>query len=323
MVAPCGATTYAYSRLRCSGLLDTDDSPVAPKKLLRSNSHKSRKTTNIKDSDKVIECPIPNDLVSFNRCEAIELLKDRGPEKSQIINYWVMKKYIPVSRQQMYKYLRDHKDSNCETDWKTRGRKPILSVTKVVSTSARFLEKEGKPISSIDIEKVLKEKRIEKESELGYAGEVLDEPSPQTRRNYQTAFATINCSLGNFCTVQQKTGTRFTMENSLVSTMAYTIAVAVNNFSIGIPLVSNLRALYTDWTPDSSIPEELFAASWSDGGGPQLKASVDEKSLKRDSILQVYSAKNNTARTGCEQPADKISTFCSLNEYSRNPTAEE
>ena len=116
---------------------------------------------------------------------------------------------------------------------KNRGQKPIMNVSEVIAVSKNFLEKGGKVISSTDIEKLLKEKQIEKETELGYSGKILDEPTSRTCWNYQKAFASINHTLGIREIIQQKTDTRFTVEQSLISTMAYICVVAVSNFKIG------------------------------------------------------------------------------------------
>ena len=88
----------------------------------------------------------------------------------------------------MYQLLRNHAHGERIAEWKQHGQKLILSVPEVISVSKQFLKEEGKAISSAEIERLLKDKRIEKESELGYAGKVLDKPTPQTRRNYHTAF---------------------------------------------------------------------------------------------------------------------------------------
>ena len=60
----------------------------------------------------------------------------------------------------MYAYLREYQPGQeISTQWKTRGRKPIMTGEDVIEVSKIHLEREGRAISDDDIKLVLNEKR--------------------------------------------------------------------------------------------------------------------------------------------------------------------
>ena len=83
------------------------------------------------------------------------------------------------------------------------------------------------------------------------------------------------------------------------------------------PFINQIRKARYQWDESTPVPPHLFAVSWQDGAYGQIRALVDEESLKRDDEERIMNCKHSAARTVVEQSADVGPTYRSTKHYQR------
>ena len=309
-VAPRGSTSYAYHRMSSEDFFESSPTKVV---ITRKKSVTILPKRTKKQPDPPAPMPVPCNYSSYTTSCRTQFLSKSGREKSRyikqliskgfmfsakdtmdilskfvkrkskIINFWTKNKYIPIGRVQMYDLFKDHSNGMPITDWKTCGRKPILSCGEIIQISSGHREMEGRAITATDISKVLKEKRVSNDKEQGFSGKLSTSPCKQTCLNYETCFAAINRDLSLNNTVQQKTDSRYTAENSLISTMSFILAVAVTSYSVTVDPVYSVRKKIKEATEGAQVLEKLISDA-NNGASlivvpPYLNTSTDDNTL--------------------------------------------
>jgi len=83
--------------------------------------------------------PVPCNYSSYTASCRTQFLSKSGREKSRYIKKLISKGYMfSIGRVQMYDLFRDHSNGTPITDWKTRGRKPILSCGRRTRGTSRL-----------------------------------------------------------------------------------------------------------------------------------------------------------------------------------------
>ena len=152
------------------------------------------------------DLPPPSNGYQYSPIEAVNLLKDypdNSRKRSSMINHFVAKKLIPITRVGVYKLLRRYKLTNkIRENWCKTGRDKLLGDPEIDFLANKLKANNGYVITSNDIVQMIHEKRIREANESG-AEPKLTTPSHTTISNYKAAIANVEGI--NIASVFQKT----------------------------------------------------------------------------------------------------------------------
>lgn len=152
------------------------------------------------------DLPPPSNGYQYSPIETVNLLKDypdNSRKRSSMINHFVAKKLIPITRVGVYKLLRRYKLTNkIRENWCKTGRDKLLGDPEIDFLANKLKANSGYVITSDDIVQMIHEKRMREANETG-AVPKLTKPSHTTISNYKAAIANVEGI--NIASVFQKT----------------------------------------------------------------------------------------------------------------------
>ena len=248
-VRSVGSTNYVHARLKhaaTQGSLPPHYttaliSPyVSPQKKRRTAIHHRSLPTRIRNTSTSISTPAlieiqfikPANEHRFTPTEVCEEYSKLTKDRTKHVNHWLKNKYVP-SRSQFFKMLKLYKlKGDAPSKWHIgSGTAPVIDVDTIVAkTSTSSM---GRITTSLEVRRILEEQALVTAQERGISS-VLVPPSvcDRTVRNYKALAASANrASIKN--KVQQKTDSRHTAENSIMSTVSFLMVVAITHLFVG------------------------------------------------------------------------------------------
>ena len=181
--------------------------------------------------------PQPANGSQYTQNETIKLL-DGYPEtskkKSHLINHLVASNLVPITRDGIYRLLRRKKAmKRIREDWGQTGRSKVLGKPEAEKLIKKLKTHHGLVITADDVLGKINETRIRQADEMGLV--------PITSNNYKPCKSTLNNYLAEIAnsdgvhiatSVTKKTTSRYTAENSLISSMCLVVLVAATHFIV-------------------------------------------------------------------------------------------
>ena len=196
------------------------------------------KTRNgIKLPTDISNLPPPSNGSQYNPKETIQLLQDypeNSKKKTHLINHLITSNLVPVTKDSVYKLLRRKKAlRRIREEWGQIGRNKLLGKPEANKLIKRLKTHTGSVITADDVVQKINETRVREADELGLV--------PITSRNYKPCRATLDNYLAELAnsdgvhiaaSVSKKTTSRYTAENSLISSMCLAVLIAATHFII-------------------------------------------------------------------------------------------
>ena len=148
---------------------------------------------------------------------------------SKILSKWLEYKIIPISRSMFFNHVRYFREHGVYLkQWVIqRGAKPIIKLDKVCDMLVS--DSSGWVLSIKKIQAHLSEELRITDEKSGLAVATVSDDTRKTARNYKYLVALIN-NVTTSVKVSKKPGTRYTAENSLMSTICYLMVVTSTHF---------------------------------------------------------------------------------------------
>ena len=170
--------------------------------------------------------------------EIVELCSPlKGKERSRQIEQVIKENLVPVKRSMLYKLLKNAKDDGQfptpDQPWGDAGRPALLSISDMKLLAQNLKQTAGKTVDK-EIENAIIQKQQERAIQQGLVPITTPGacPDPKTVRNYKSLMASLP-DISVIRNAVPKTQTRYTAENSWMSSVCFMVLVAATHF---IPL---------------------------------------------------------------------------------------
>ena len=179
----------------------------------------------------------PLNKIEYSRTEIVSILS-RLPKgsanRSNLINHFVQKKLVPISRDGIYKFMRKQEEGAVlKEEWKLPGRHRLLTELDITTIKDDLKKRSGSTISKREIATKIESIQQQKVIAQGRVPITKHDMNPckGTLINYQCAIAdSVGVSITT--SIVPKTRTRYTAENSLISAMALVCVVAATHYDV-------------------------------------------------------------------------------------------
>ena len=105
-----------------------------------------------------VQFPIPPSGV-YSADEACKLIRNNNINVNKLIKHFIVEKYIPIKKTQMYDILKQF-DLKIPVTWRKRGRVPIQSNIELLEIVKKHKEDECKSLKTKDMGKYLQEQMV-------------------------------------------------------------------------------------------------------------------------------------------------------------------
>ena len=205
--------------------------------IVQSRPSLNRKKRRCNNSPPTISClPAPDNGVYYKPKEVVYLHQQTESHKFSLnclVKYLINKKLVPVQKTTIFRIIADSKNGKeIKDDWNIRGRTPLINDKEFDHLKKGLTLYSGKTITSKDLKQKIKDIQLGRIRSKGCVPlQICADPSRTTISNYRALLA---ASEGiSLCTSAiSKTNTRYTAENSLISSMAFLCVVASTHYDI-------------------------------------------------------------------------------------------
>ena len=188
--------------------------------------------------------PPPANGSTYMPEDVVKILTKNGQtrqERAQIIQYMISGNKIPIKREGIYKLLKRSNDGKqIRNTWNAAGRARLLDDTHIDRITNELIHKHGLSIGTETVKKKIMEVQESKAVENGLVPILnSNKPCRSSLSNYMALLATQPGI--NICKqVIDKTKSRYTAENSLISAMALLCVVAATHIFVVPKMISDI-----------------------------------------------------------------------------------
>jgi hypothetical protein len=207
----------------------------------RSNDQNDRRRTKKRKAGRTlplqvtIDLPTPSNGRSYSKTEFLLImsLHTSKKERSTLIDKLVDTEQVPVGRATMYRALkREREGLPNDRPWNARGAPRLISKEGLIEIRSHLDMMGGKTIGSREVRERIVEFQqdaIRSQGRVPIGAHIV--PTQQTIRNYSARLAAMNgMDFSQRTTI--KSATRYTAENSLISSMAFLLLVASTHYVV-------------------------------------------------------------------------------------------
>ena len=183
--------------------------------------------------------PPPSNGNQYSKKETMDMLinyKTGSSTRAKIINHLIAKKLMPQTRQTVYRHLKEYRkdSSNATVNWQSIGRQQILDSSDINDVVKDLNEQGGKSIGNEELIGIIREKKQKKMEDQGHVPLSVTKytPSATTLDNYKALIIAKNSSVTTSNYAVSKSNSRYTSENSLISSMALLLVIAATHYIV-------------------------------------------------------------------------------------------